>query len=223
MRVRPGPLLIVEVVNATWTKSTRVGEPARRLRAVPEAVELPKDVDLYRATGLVYSEHFGERNGFDGPYRTLVTVLHDRESFSISNISVDWEGDRAVRLTYQWHPRSSGEPKREYMDRSGNFVPVRHTLTLAVGEWGRVRCNGRHRTWDDLWYSKCVYNVGLFSAFNPRVFLDTEPNHTYSQMAMLHGHARAAARWQEPAKRPTSQPPGLGASAGTSHQPLRRR
>jgi hypothetical protein len=52
-------------------------------------------------------------------------------------------------------------------------------------QWGRVTYNLRI-SWDTYWeYQKQVINIGFFAPSSPRMFLETEPVHTYKDMTWL--------------------------------------
>ena len=88
------------------------------------------------------------------------------------NISLDHEMLR-VDLAWIW-----GAPMRH---------PVRGIMSLALGEWGRVRFNYRTSSgYDAHWiYGELVANIGWFVQPEPAIFRTTEPSKTYTNMADL--------------------------------------
>ena len=129
--------------------------------AVPLAVDLPQrlydpctlDILTYRAP-------------FDEPERRV-----DAESLPLvlPTLQVEHVESGAV-VTYTWNRHYVGAPTRLRPGPGGIEVPITRSVECALGEWIRVRYNGRsgvghyeHHPWS---YLGVVANVGVFeSAF----------------------------------------------------------
>ncbi len=83
--------------------------------------------------------------------------------------------NKQVRVDFEWH-RLMGAPARP---------PIQDIFSLHLGEWGRVRWNGRSAL-DETWsYGKWVFNIGFFPSLTTNIFMATEPTFRHSEMAVL--------------------------------------
>jgi ABC-type branched-subunit amino acid transport system substrate-binding protein len=117
---------------------------------------------------------YGERDSFRTPESS--TMQRDVLSGTLHahNLSISRD-DEVLRVNLAW---TYGAPMRH---------PVRGIMSLAVGEWGRVRFNYRTSSgYDAHWvYAQMVANIGWFVQPEPAIFRTTEPNQTYATMAEL--------------------------------------
>jgi len=111
--------------------------------------------------------------------------------FTGYGVTVYPEGEH-IRVVYEYLA-TMGMPRRDTigyaLDEIGRPQPLKvDAFTLRLGEWGRLRYNGRHSGDCAWWYEKWVVNVGFFGQERPMwptAFLDSPPSARYSQMADL--------------------------------------
>ncbi len=143
------PLVLLQTIMTQWSKAAR-GAPAAALRrGVPDALLIPAALTPTPVVGVIRHEvRCGERDGFRIPESSTVQrdVLND--TLHAHNLSVTLN-EELLRVDLAW---TYGAPMRH---------PVRGIMSLAVGEWGRVRFN--YRTSSAPWvYVQAVANIGWF-------------------------------------------------------------
>lgn len=178
-------LVAIQIVFTRWDKASRGGLRATLRNQVPEAVELLlPDAPIVEPSFVVHtSKHVIDHVPVDTyvPKRAL-QVFPVAEIFTCGSISVRLIEDR-VHVDYQWS-HAAGMPER---------YPGKNVLILEKDQWGQVRYNERHSAYytrgcfdmSDWWYEKWVFNIGFFSALEPRIFLDSKPTQIYSRMQLL--------------------------------------
>ncbi len=119
---------------------------------------------------------FTAGNGFAAPVRNDVEVTA-HEPVKLDGLFLAIAGD-TLNVYYQWDWKQGAPARSSYKHEA---------FCVSIGEWGRVRYNGRLTDYDNgtWWYEKWVYNIGLFQSPPLNVFLMTEPQHIYSQMGHL--------------------------------------
>jgi hypothetical protein len=173
------PVVCVQCIEMSWTKQSRGGPSAVLRNGVAEALPLPS-LDLKETKGAsCYFSHrveYDERNDFAAPIR--------EKSGDSSALALDLGSlllslaDGALLVNYMYQYRQ-GAPERHPAS-----LPA---LRLQLGQWGRVLYNGRLVDYDNgTWsYERRVYNIGLFAAITPGIFMTTEPVKVFSQIAHL--------------------------------------
>lgn len=171
-------LVLIQEIATFWTKASRGAAGATARNGVPRALVVPASRELQALEAprepvcVVHAVRYGEANHFRAPLSNEVRVQPAADTFRGDNIAVSLV-DNAVRVSLAW---GWGAPMRH---------PVRSLLTLGGGQWGRVRYNRRSGGYGGWLYSDCVYNIGLFSALAPDVFVSTGPDKDYEDLADL--------------------------------------
>lgn len=171
-----GLIICIQAICVHWDKGQRGGTEAARRNQVSEALSMPSFEPMQQSPSWVKHEAiFSADNAFTAPVCSSVEVIV-YGPVKLGGISLAFTGD-ALNVYYQWD-RSQGAPERS---------SYRHkAFCVSIGEWGRVRYNGRLSYYDGDWYyEKWVYNIGLFQSPPLNVFLKTEPKHIYSHMGHL--------------------------------------
>jgi hypothetical protein len=84
-----------------------------------------------------------------------------------------------LRISWQYTPEDAGMPIRR--PKKNDF------FDLPVNQWGRVIYNGRFSEWEGgWWYSKSVFNIGVFEHPVASVFVETAPSVVLDKMAKLY-------------------------------------
>ena len=167
----------IQAICVRWHKGERGGPEAVRRNQVSEALKMPPFEPISQSPSYVKHEAvLAADNGFTAPVRNSVEVTAC-EPVKHGGVSLAFAGD-VLNVYHQWD-RSQGAPERSSYKHKA--------FCVSIGEWGRVRYNGRlSLDWDSYWsYEKWVYNIGLFQSPPLNVFLKTEPKHIYSQMGHL--------------------------------------
>ena len=173
----PALAVYIQAICTYWDKSSRGGTDASPRNRVPEAVSLPPSPSAPKPGDYVlHRSVFTANTGFIAPTSSSLGITPYRPP-NTGGVTLSLEDDALV-VAYQWD-RSQGAPER-------CFARV-DAFCLSPEQWGRVRYNGRLTDFDNgtWWYEKWVYNVGLFSAPPPSVFVATEPLKVFTQMAHL--------------------------------------
>lgn len=196
--VQAVPLICVQEIATNWTKASRGGTGAAERNRVPEAAKLPLNANPFSSPAetypfllhlLGYSE-YTKYKVWSEFLKSDVTANESAEILNRGGVRLSFDGE-VLTARYQWK-RELGAPGRRTQNAAGMFVPVHHSpfqkaLELKAGEWGRILFNGRHSDYDDgrWYYSKHVFNIGLFVNPQSDVFLTSQPIKTYSKMALL--------------------------------------
>ena len=194
---QPACTICIQGIKTCWTKAPRGGEGAIMRNRVPEAVKMPFSAS-YSSPAETYPFFlhllgYGEHTRYKARSEFLKSDIGANKSAEILNrggVRVSFDGE-SLAARYQWK-QELGAPGHRTQNAAGMFVPVHHSpaqqaLELKIGEWGRILYNGRHSDHDDgrWYYSKHVFNIGLFLNPRPDVFLASQPIKTYSKMALL--------------------------------------
>ncbi|HJQ25929.1 MAG TPA: hypothetical protein VKA60_18570 [Blastocatellia bacterium] len=172
-------LIVVQQISVRWRKTARGGVSAARRNAVPEALPLPlRRESLTPDTWLNHAARFGEANDFAAPQHESLTE-EPLGTLQLGCVTITPQAD-AVMVAYEYSFKCAGMPRREPFPGTG----AKNDFTLRLGQWGRVRYNGRFA--EDEWrYEKVVINVGFFERLLPDAFLASSPTHEISRLASL--------------------------------------
>lgn len=176
---------VIQVIFTEWSKEFRGGPGASERNRVPEVEALPLPVENPIASAyLVHTvrHRFGSIPSLGRLPGPALQVHPLDEPYQAGCVQVSFE-DGQLRVDYHWTP-DAGMPERHTR---------RGVLRLAEGEWGRVRYNARISAYhtiagydyNDWWYEKWVFNIGLFSRLGPRLFLESELVKVHSEMDLL--------------------------------------
>jgi hypothetical protein len=164
-------LLIVQRIRTEWTKNSRGGAAAGVRNTVPEALRLPSQGV---GRGVLHDVHYRETDEF--LCKETVRQIDLEESWELASLQLHSYSDQiAARFVWSWH--GTGAPERKSHD----------AFVLRRGEWGRLKCNGRHSDADSgaWWYQQDVFNVAWMEALDPARFLNTIPNFNVAELARL--------------------------------------
>ncbi len=163
-------MIVIQRIVTRWTKANRgAGDRERRAR-LPEAMALPDEVLVARATCV---RHIVLRSA-DEDYRGHERVEHDdvlRAAPGVAPTSLKLsERDGVLEVSFL-DDGDAGAPRR-----SGTAMRV------APGTLGQARYNGRFQAFDDPWYESKIVNIAyamtptrtLFTREAPSVLLDAE-------------------------------------------------
>ena len=175
---------IVQVICTSWSKEYRGGPQAAERNQTPDEEILPRPTaPLDQPVYLVHQvQHFFGRVPLIGRLPGPPLQTHSAaEHFHRGCVQIQWN-DQKLHVDYHWMS-DAGMPERHSR---------RDVLQLEGDQWGRVFYNARISGWNSLagfdgswWYEKWVFNIGLFSEFQPQVFKDTIPVKTFSQLDLL--------------------------------------
>ena len=169
------PVIVIQNICTSWTKASRGGTNASARNRTPEALELPPfSTSLPQQIFLLHTVIYSECCHFQQPIQQLehkeLTDPFWYDCFKFSLVA------DILHITTEWE-RSKGVPRRPAFLRQG--------FSLHNPQWGRVIYNLRI-SWETYReYQKQVINIGFFAPSSPRMFLETEPAHTYKDMAWL--------------------------------------
>lgn len=157
-------MLVVQVVELLWSKTTRHAAAAQARAALPRAF----GIDLYEGLYLLHHIRMAEWEDFS-PRRVQgearASVPSREGGLAIRQVAPD-----SYRLGLVGNP-SGGQPHRH---------PVNEALTLHSGEFARLVVNGRHSSYSGQWYSEYVYNVACGETVRSDRFLQGAPEHQFS-------------------------------------------
>jgi hypothetical protein len=171
-------IVVVQEIELWWTKSSRAGEGAKARAAVPELLPLPALASVPDESLVHQQVKIEEWNGFDARVETVEVSpmpVTRRKQMQCVTIGRDGEGHALAEYRYTM---AGGAPERASIPRT--------VLTLAPGQWGRVRYNGRHNASVPTgWlYHKTVINLAPVAVFTGTPFLGG-PTREFSDMADL--------------------------------------
>lgn len=177
------PRIVIQRVRATWSKASRGGEGARRRNALPHALPLPPD--CRDASFCVHHVRFSEDSDFKR--RDSLTEGKSLADLGIGDLVFDFDSD-SLDVQLLRNPLNAAMADRLYPDESGNIVRSVDAFSLAAGQWGRLRYNGRYTDADtgDWSYEQTVYNIGLLYDFTPNHFVETSPDCRFADIARLY-------------------------------------
>lgn len=169
------PIVVIQNICTSWTKASRGGVNAAARNRTPEVLELlPLAPSYSQNILLLHTVVYSEYHHFQNPRQRLeqkeFTDPFWHDCFKLSLVG------NTLHVTTEWE-RSKGVPRRLTFLRQG--------FSLQDPQWGRITYNLRI-SWGEYWeYQKQVINLGFFSSSSRRMFLETEPAHTYRDMATL--------------------------------------
>lgn len=169
-------VLIVQLIETTWTKASRGGQGASVRNSVPEQIRLALPAVGSRSfTTLYHDLIYDERADFVQPTSTI--QLDPIQVPRTGCCSIDRTTTSAT-VRYRYQRTNGGAPDRGWLQ---------HTLRVEPEQWVQVRENGRFAPgWDgDWWYHKVVVNVGLFAQVHPDVFVQAPPIAQFDALAQL--------------------------------------
>lgn len=178
------PSVLVQWIAVTWSKAARGGELAGLRSTVPEALPLPPAAFAgHPGQAAVHRVSFAEHNRFASPAQETLEQVPFLTTLVLGCVSLA-AGDGMVSLRYTWQ---GGAPARRSPGPSGRLAPLTHTLAIRLGQWARIRYNGRFSDMDtgNWWYERHTFNIGFLAEVNPQVFIATCPSEEYSQLADL--------------------------------------
>lgn len=182
----PSPIIVVQVIVTHWTKRAR-GEPHATLRnSVPERLSLPAQMGARRPLCVVHDVSYGEWNDFSAPISDQV-LEHDHLPILLHGCGGLRIGGGELRIifegSYDADLAPSVLPDYGAMGMPRRAVPLR-PFALRPGQWGEIRYLGRRSVGPEGLhvYRKCVYNIGWFSDWSPRVFIQTQPQRRFDSM-----------------------------------------
>jgi hypothetical protein len=169
------PLIVIQSICTSWTKVSRGGVNASARNHTPEVLVLPMPAspcpdDVFLLHTVLYSE----TNLFQQPIQRLEQKVQTNPfRYDCLNCLLT---ENTLDMTIEWE-QSKGVPRRPAFLRKG--------FSLQEHQWGRVIYNLRLSGEDHWAYEKRVLNIGFFAQFSPTLFLETEPVHTYRDIARL--------------------------------------
>jgi hypothetical protein len=178
-------LAIVQIIYTSWSKEYRGGlRAAERNRTRDEEI-LPQPAEsLDQPVYLVHTvkHQFGDVPSMGRLLGPSLQIHSAAEPIHADCVWIQWN-DQRLHVDYHW-TADAGMPERNTR---------RDVLQLERDQWGRVCYNSRISGWNSLagfncsdwWYEKWVFNIGLFSEFQPGRFKDSTPSKCFSQMDLL--------------------------------------
>jgi hypothetical protein len=163
-------MILIQRIRSKWDKKARGGPAAVSRSAIPEAVKIP--VHQYRNSAFVYQDRFygSSLNGF----REEICV--GAENPLILGCVTLNIGSGDLEAIFRYDAGCGGAPYRWSEPK---------TFRLQDGQWVQIAYNGRF-SWNDYWwYEKTVINAGVFQMPKSGIFLNNEPTHRFSSLALL--------------------------------------
>lgn len=157
-------MLIVQVVEILWSKSTR-GAPGATLRAgLPRqfAIDLMDAPYVLHHVRMVEWEEFSPQLVKREPKASVPRIE--------GGLAIRSDEHTSFRLGLIGNP-SGGKPHR---------YPVNQAVMLKPDEFARLVINGRHTSYSGQWYSEYVYNVASGTTIRADRFLRGAPDHEFS-------------------------------------------
>ena len=171
-------MLFIQEIRTDWTKQSRGDAEATTRNAVPERLGLPRVAHpLADPLAILHQRvNFDEANDFQRTEKIEQRLLVKKKRERFNGVWVTLEEDTCL-LQFFWSSLV-GAPNRTHLPRK---IGV-----LEVGEWARVKTNGRFG-WDDEWrYQKTVFTIALVTTLaEVEAVFTKEPRYTYDAMAML--------------------------------------
>jgi hypothetical protein len=178
-------VVIIQVINVSWTKAARGGSLARLRNKVEKTYLLEiKGIGIEEKKVLVNEIYFSEGNKFQSPVNNKIMVLEAEDIYKIKNVEVNRKENSLMVVL-----NSEGmNPKRWKMDSTGTRFPIKQTaFELLKGKWGQIRYNNRFSSFStgNWFYEETTINLAFCDKFNPDLFTSTKPDCTFSCMATL--------------------------------------
>lgn len=179
--------LIAQFVKVIWGKEHRGGRPAAKRNAVTNQTKLPAEIEKYAGSGdqaLVHRIVYSHINDFERPVADEFSVYEIKKLRNIGCFQFK-PSDARLEVIYRWSEISGGAPARMKYDQSGTKRPLEESaFTLKLNEIGKAEYNGRFA--DDEWrYEKLSLNIGVFDRIDAKIFLQTDYDRYYQQLADL--------------------------------------
>lgn len=173
-------ILIVQEIVTNWTKASRTGQGARRRNAVPASLPLPHTPAAPgRLTSLVHHQvAYPEAREFQADRSRFETRPLNRGETLRVGCALVRHVDGGAEVVWAWHRRCGAPPRSEH---------PRTVLTLAAGEWGRVRWSGRRSSLFGMqgWsYQQTTVNVAVHAGV-PLDPFPGQPTQEFSALADL--------------------------------------
>jgi hypothetical protein len=165
-------MVVIQRLMTDWTKRSRGGSEATARNAVPQALILPAYVG--KSEAVIHEARFLETDAFR--CRDELTEIELNVSWQIGAMTLCRQHDSIV-VQFAYRMDTAGAPERW----------SRNAFALRPGKWGRLLYNGRFsgRSEGEWWYRQDVFNIACTDLMDRRVFIDTTPNYTVSEMARL--------------------------------------
>src|SRR5262245_43942324 len=145
-------MVVIQEVHTSWTKDSRGAPGATARNAVPERLAFTTSVGHHAV--LEHLARYGEESGFVASETVTSYDAPASLRYGCVRVVVD---DSRVQVIWRYDPGYIGAPERDE-------GPPKEAFVVSLGQWGRVRYNGR-LTSDEggWWYRKVVLNVGIFA------------------------------------------------------------
>lgn len=192
-------MMIIQLVHLYWTKEVRGAPYSSERNRMAEAYALPAKYFEYSVAE--FREHYvclhQTKDGF-GVYPDTVKNLKEKSCIKVGSVELVRE-DQGVRVVFAYSG-NVGLPVRTFKDRlfKESFCAeknsIGHSLVETAGvlkenEYARVMYNGRHISFDCVWYTKEIVNVLNISG-DEKVPLDIlvrrKPDVVYKQFEWLY-------------------------------------
>ena len=170
------PVPIVQFISIWWSKTSRGGLLAEHRNQIPRAFPLPTPPATYDRFKhyMVHRIQFDEQNQFLEPLREAVEAPKIDIPFRTLNCSVEVTNETPI-VKFHWQ---DGAPIRPYPTKA---------FHIKEREWMRLEYNARFSCRDfGMWsYKHEIINVALTDPETRDIFVATEPNDTYQDLAHL--------------------------------------
>lgn len=179
--------LIAQFVKVIWSKEQRGGQAAGRRNSVANQQKLPPEIEKYAfvsGKALVHRIVYSHVNDFARPIADELLIFEIEKLKNIGCFQFK-SSNNTLEVTYKWSEESGGAPARIKYNRDGIKMPFKEpAFKLAISEIGKAEYNGRFS--DDEWrYEKLTLNIGIFKSFDLKLFLKTDYDKYYKQLADL--------------------------------------
>lgn len=183
VRIGDNTIILVQEIVSRWAAGTRSRWSAIERASIPEGFGLPVLDKIQYPLAVIYDKV----TSFTVEAKHLIEIREflptQRSYFGCTWISME---DEKVSVTFSYNRNCGGAPERTSYPRK--------VLNLSVGNWGRIRYNGRFPQSEGPWvYHKTVFNIGYFKTvadISANLFL-SEPPRTFSEMADLYDLKRS--------------------------------
>jgi hypothetical protein len=171
----PKPIIILQHITTSWTKATR-GAEGREVRArLPRAYPLPSGIVLPPGSCLIHNVRRAERD--------LYVVSQEYRVTPELSPRMGAESERAVRLCEQDDVLTVSFACTSECGKPWRASPG--AIELRRGDVGRVRFNGRFRSYEESWYEDKIVNVAYGCSYALGVFTESEPTATLDALVDL--------------------------------------